>query len=47
MKLTRTVAQNLSLANVSKLETVGCSKTARARMVTRETYSVPVNHQLL
>ena len=42
-----TVTQNLSLANVSKLETVGVSKMARDRMVTSDTYSVPVNHQLL
>ena len=42
-----TVTQNFSLANVSKLDTVGVSKMARAMIVTREMYSVPVNHQLL
>ena len=29
------MTQNFSLANVSRLETVGSSKTARAMMVTR------------
>ena len=41
------MTQNFSLANVSKVETVGVSKMARAMIVTRATYSVPVNHQLL